>query len=73
MGSANIFKPLSAFLQAAPLMNLSNIDNFLSEIIFGKAGNRIRGLGLEASFLTIVHCYLTGLVLCSSLNANAGI
>ena len=29
MGSINIFKPLSTFLQAVPLINPSNIDNFL--------------------------------------------
>ena len=35
MVSFNIFKPLSAFLLAAQLINLSNIDIFSSEIFLG--------------------------------------
>ena len=38
MGWINIFKPMSIFLQAALLINLSNIDNlFLAGILKGCA------------------------------------
>ena len=40
MSSIYIFKPLSTFLYVAPLINLSNIDNFSSKIFLGNAGSR---------------------------------
>ena len=38
MGFINIFKPLSTILLAAPLINLSNIDNFSTEKKLGTLG-----------------------------------
>ena len=51
MGLINIFKPLSTFLLPAPLINLSNINNFSSEIILGMRGIKPWGAGWEASML----------------------
>ena len=43
MGSLNILKPLSTFLQPLLLINLSNIDNFFFWNFFGNNGNKTRG------------------------------
>ena len=42
MGSIDIYKPQSTFLQTALLIDLSNIDNFSSEKI-RKAENQTQG------------------------------
>ena len=56
MGSINIFKPLSTFLKAALLINLSNSNKFFLQKISGYWELHLGQLGLEASMLTIVLC-----------------
>ena len=48
MGSINIFKPLSTFLQPDPLINLINVDNFPSENIPEMLGIEPGAAGWEA-------------------------
>ena len=58
MGSLNILKPLSTFLQPLLLINLSNIDNFFPWNFFGNDGNKT-GAALSRSNnanLTFVLC-----------------
>ena len=56
MGSINIFKRLSTFLQAVPLINLGDIDSFFLLKKFWRLGIAPGQLGLKASVLTIVLC-----------------
>ena len=57
MGSINIFKQLTTFLRAVPLINLSKVDIFLFWKFFGECWESNPGqLGLEASMPTIVLC-----------------
>ena len=54
MGSINIFKPLSTFLKAASLNNLSHIDNLFPPKCCWECWESNLLLGPEASMLTIV-------------------
>ena len=45
MGLVNIFKPLSTFLLAGPVINLNNIDNLFPLKKIGNAGNQTRAPG----------------------------
>ena len=55
MGLIDIFKPLSTILKPAPLINLSNIDNFSSENFWEYWEIKPGAAGWEASVLPL--CY----------------
>ena len=61
MAPINIFKPLSTFLSPAPMINLSDINNFSSEIFIGTVGIDPRVAGWEANMLPL--CYAAPLPL----------
>ena len=55
MGLIKIFKPLSTFLQAMPLINLSNMDDFdFWKKLWDCWESNSEQLGLEANMPTIV-------------------
>ena len=45
MGLINIFKIISTFFKPAPLINLSNIDNFFSDKLLRRQGIKPRAAG----------------------------
>ena len=53
MGLINSIKPLSTFLETAPLINLSNIDNFFLWNFLHMLGIKHRAAGRDASMLPL--------------------
>ena len=54
MGTISMFKPLPTFLQAALLINLSNIENFSSDIFWGMLGIKPGAAGSGSKYAN--HC-----------------